>query len=587
MQAKARGCRAKSDTRLKWCTLIYSYCFPVAGAARTMLGTAGGSAATLGAAPCAIAWLFRGIAELKNRGNARFSVRVSAVEASGGGRQPLRDLLAAHAHARSFNERDTVANSEQSPGVYLRDDPVLGTQLQNHCELRVPSAERAAHYLDCALAARSDEEAHLLFTLHVYQYSVAGKGGVAGGRSRLHLVDLGRGAGQGGGTSSSQGLSLSSLGHVLLAIFNGQKHLPHREHRITQLLKECLSPITCHAAMLVHVAAGQQGQHQAYAETLATVQLASRIHRMRRRKIKFPSQSTACGPGHGLGHGLGLHGEQDMQQRGSDLEPSSSEQSADTVIYVGPADDATDGEHPPVYLPGLGEGDHRAAMGRALRGSSAEHHRPHGSPGPTRARTKQTNSPKSSPVRNASSAKSSPAKSAAGKTGAAGGAGGAEERWIDGPRVSKSRVVEARTLILKEGHAKRETWVDGPLQQKHAPGGNGLSILGNGNGPASGNYGFMDSHKKSMIRKWVENQTVHMKQMGVIQDVADDVGAALAAAAAAAAAESENDDDGLVDPKFMADGRHGRAVNGRCGRLSSGVRHRHDEEPTRPAEYRG
>lgn len=56
------------------------------------------SAATLGAAPCAVAWLFRGIAELKARGNARFSVRVSAVEAPAGGRQPLRDLLAAHAH---------------------------------------------------------------------------------------------------------------------------------------------------------------------------------------------------------------------------------------------------------------------------------------------------------------------------------------------------------------------------------------------------------------------------------------------------------------------------------------------------------
>lgn len=368
---------------------------------------------------------------------------------------------------------------------------------------------------------------------------------VAGGRSRLHLVDLGRSQ---GGSQGAQGLSLSSLGHVLLAIFNGQKHLPHREHRITQLLKECLSPITCHAAMLVH-ANGQQ----AYAETLATVQLASRIHRMRRRKIKFPGQgvNAACGPGHGVG-GFG----DDPHQRASDLEPSSSEQSADTVIYVGPADDATDGEHPPVYLPGLGEGDHRAAMGRALRGSGAEHHRPHGSPGPSRARSKQTpsNSPKSSPVRNVSSAKSSPAKSAAAAAlkaaagsgaGAAAGpgavAGGAEERWIDGPRVSKSRVVEARTLILKEGHAKRETWVDGPLQKA----GNGLTMLGNG--PASGNYGYMDSHKKSMIRKWVENQTVHMKQMGVNLDGADDI-------AALGAVESE-DDDGLVDPKFMADAR--------------------------------
>lgn len=72
--------------------------------------------------------------------------------------------------------------------MYLRDDPVLGTQLQNHCELRVPSAERAAYYLDCALAARSDDpvqESHLFFTLHVYQYSVAGKGG--GEYAALHI----------------------------------------------------------------------------------------------------------------------------------------------------------------------------------------------------------------------------------------------------------------------------------------------------------------------------------------------------------------------------------------------------------------
>ena len=36
----------------------------------------------------------------------------------------------------------------------------------------------------------------------------------------------------------------------------------------------------------------------------------------------------------------------------SDIDPSSSEQSCDTVIYLGPSiDEATDGEHPPIYLP--------------------------------------------------------------------------------------------------------------------------------------------------------------------------------------------------------------------------------------------
>lgn len=70
--------------------------------------------------------------------------------------------------------------------MYLRDDPLFGNQ-PPHCELRVPTAEKAAHYLDAAVECRAPngcrrEEAaardsHLLFTLHVYQYSVAGKGG--------------------------------------------------------------------------------------------------------------------------------------------------------------------------------------------------------------------------------------------------------------------------------------------------------------------------------------------------------------------------------------------------------------------------
>lgn len=41
-----------------------------------------------------------------------------------------------------------------SASVCLKEDPVFGTQLQNSCELRVPTAEKAAFYFDAALAAR-------------------------------------------------------------------------------------------------------------------------------------------------------------------------------------------------------------------------------------------------------------------------------------------------------------------------------------------------------------------------------------------------------------------------------------------------
>ncbi|KAJ4443523.1 hypothetical protein ANN_05195, partial [Periplaneta americana] len=402
---------------------------------------------------------------------------------------------------------------EQSPGVYLRDDPLFGTQLQNQSELRVPSAERAAFYLDAAVGGRSGDS-HLLYTLHVYQYSVAGKGhGVAGGRSRLHLIDLGsceRG-------KASGGIPLSGLGNVLLAIFNGQKHLPHRsciisyrEHKITQLLKECLSSLTCHAAMIAHVSPA--AQH--YTDTLATVQLASRIHRMRRRKIKFGGGSAGSGGSSGeeASAGAGRLQENGRSTGSSDVDPSSSEQSADTVIYVGPSDDAaTDGEHPPVYIPSLNSGDNRCAMGKALRGSGAEHRPPskgtQASPVHRPAASKSASPSKASPARTPS--KTAPHKTPAVDAGKTSVPSGSDEQWIDGPRISRSKVAEARSLLKK-----KETWVDGPLLPSTAATTTAAAGTGQGagTGSGSGSYGFMDSHKKSMIRRWVENQTVQIQR---------------------------------------------------------------------------
>ncbi|XP_050299307.1 kinesin-like protein CG14535 isoform X2 [Anthonomus grandis grandis] len=469
------------------------FCFGHAGLGKsyTMLGTPENSN-TLGIVPCAISWLFKGINEQKQKTGARFSVRVSAVEINGPTNQ-IRDLLAGYSN-----------DSEQSPGMYLRDDPLFGNQ-PPHCELRVPSAEKAAHYLDAAIDGRTpssrddSRDSHLLFTLHVYQYSVAGKGGVAGGRSRLHLIDLGnseRG-------KASGGIPLSGVGNILLAIFNGQKHLPYKEHKLTHLLKDCLSSLTCHAAMIVHVSPFAQN----YAETLTTVQLASRIHRMRRRKIKFVSTATGNGSG-------GSSGEEQTRTTGtsSEPDPSSSDLSADTVIYVGRADDATDGEHPPVYIPSLNSGDNRCSMSKALRGSSAEQRPIKSSPKLDRDMPEKSSTyrPIKTPCQ---SAKTSPAHTSTSKgspsripsikkpieTAKHSVNGASDEQWIDGPRISKSKVAEARHLVKEPCHIKkRETWIDGPMQGTAHE--------------ASQGYGYMDSHKKHMIRKWVEHQTFQIQK---------------------------------------------------------------------------
>ncbi|KAK2104850.1 Kinesin-like protein kif26a [Saguinus oedipus] len=243
---------------------IFSFGHMSLGKSYTMIGK-DSSPQSLGIMPCAISWLFRLIEERKERTGTRFSVRVSAAEVCGRD-QSLRDLLAEVA--------PSSLQDAQSPGVYLREDPVCGAQvrrptlppwggggaraalsrrrhrslcllqLQNQSELRAPTAEKAAFYLDAALAARSTSRAgcgedtrgssHMLFTLHVYQYRVekCGRGGMSGGRSRLHLIDLGSCEAVPGRAGEAPGgplcLSLSALGSVILALVNGAKHVPYR-----------------------------------------------------------------------------------------------------------------------------------------------------------------------------------------------------------------------------------------------------------------------------------------------------------------------------------------------------------------------
>lgn len=249
--------------------------------------------------------------------------------------------------------------------------------------------------------------------------------------------------------------------------------------------------------------------------------------------MKFSSNNNA-------GSG-GSSGEDASKPSSSEPDPSSSDLSADTVIYVGPLDDATDGEHPPVYIPHIYSGDNRGLLSKALRGSAAElkHksslskvmeekspvHKLHSSPKSSPLKTNQSHSnshtPKASPAHSATS-KSTPLKKAPsnpftddGKNKLAGST--SDEQWIDGPRISKSKLVEARHIIKVTQGKKRETWIDGPMKQPVSINLDAVGIVQpttlplqigvlNAQGENIG-YGYMDNHKKNMIRKWVENQT--------------------------------------------------------------------------------
>ncbi|XP_028251398.1 kinesin-like protein KIF26A isoform X2 [Parambassis ranga] len=340
------------------------------GKTYTMIGK-DSSTQSLGIVPCAISWLFKLINERKEKTGTRFSVRVSAVEIFGKDEE-LKDLL---------SEVSTGSLQEgQLPGIHLREDPICGTQLQNQSELRAPTAEKAAFFLDAAISARStsrpdaDEEerrnSHMLFTLHIYQYRMekSGKGGMSGGRSRLHLIDLGscekdpsKSRDGGGGLC----LSLNALGNVIMALANGAKHVPYRDSKLTMLLRESLGNINCRTTMIAHIS----DSPASYVDSLTTIQLASRIHRMRKKKSKYASSSSggesSCEEGRIRRpphlrpfHPRTVALDPDLPSLLSDPDySSSSEQSCDTVIYVGPGGTAisdrelSDNEGPPAFVP--------------------------------------------------------------------------------------------------------------------------------------------------------------------------------------------------------------------------------------------
>uniref|UniRef100_T1JB31 Kinesin motor domain-containing protein n=1 Tax=Strigamia maritima TaxID=126957 RepID=T1JB31_STRMM len=452
---------------------VFSYGGNKLGKTYTMIGNSE-SVQDLGIIPCAISWLFKLINEEKQKSGARFSVRVSAVEITEKSEE-LRDLLA---HLATDSEHNGM-----SPGIYLKDDPIFETQLQNQSELRAPTMEKAALYLDAAIAARNEceeeENSHFLYTLHVYQYRIdkskAERSVVSGGRSRLHLLDLGA------SDKPSNGLSLSAITNVILALFNGQKHIPFRNCRLTRVLCEVLGSVTCRAAMIAHVSPSLSS----YNDSLNTIQFASRIHRLRRRKAKH--------------FGFLFNDNDDKKENGikSSSDPdctSSSEQSCDTVIYMGSNGlslsdkDITDNEGPPSatskisllptvpeilkFKPQIRDEVKKRDVKLAIQQPKVVSE--------SRLQLAKITSLQSESVNDDVSLNDYRGKSATPAFNFCQFAT-SDECWIDGPRFSKSKL-EARLL------PQTEMWVDGPHM-----------------------YGFMDAHKREMIQRWVELQATHIQ----------------------------------------------------------------------------
>ncbi|KAH9375974.1 hypothetical protein HPB48_016569 [Haemaphysalis longicornis] len=263
-----------------------------------------------------------------------------------------------------------------------------------------------------------------------------------------------------------------------------------------------------------------------YAETLATVQLASRVHRMRRKKLKYGSPLSGAVAGGDEGVCRPFMRTQALNEEGAGIRSgssdpeytSSSEQSCDTVIYVGRHQDFTDNEGPPRV----------AAMVEAALSAPTPHNSPARSAVPARP-------PESSPVRS-SSALGTAAKTEAASSPSKGGGSGAVKRdtslssnGLEAPNRShqhptgslrkthhhRSATLAKDSGMLNEGaatrHASDELWIDGPRFSKPRFDSRTLEQLQKEqwvDGPAvAAVYGYMDDHKKSMVEQWVHEHS--------------------------------------------------------------------------------
>ncbi|XP_040570615.1 uncharacterized protein [Lepeophtheirus salmonis] len=448
------------------------FCFGHAnlGKSRTMIGSDECSK-DLGIIPTAIAWLYRAIKDRKAKSGARFSVRVSALEILSNPEE-VQDLLSSY----------ESATDGTSPGVYLANET---SHLANISELRAASPEKAAFYLDASLAARSQEEkSHFLFTIHLYQYTMDNNNYSAyghGGRSRLHLIDFG--SCDRTRSHPYSGITLSGLGNAILGIFNGQKHIPHRESKVTQILKECLGSLHCNATIIAHISS--EPSH--YSETLHTVSVSSRLHRVRRKRMKSSSRLKSRSRLH-----QGSSSSDFTTTSGTSTNVSSSDLSCDTVVYRGGGSDSsgTDNEHPPSsILYGVRSLRAHHSAPNSLKGSYDDIPRPRRRTSGSKILTNGAISPRHnlSPTPTSSSR---------------------------GPRSSHSSslllpsIPETTSKMPLNGRVPVRR--QGAIQNKNS---NSSSEEVSKAGRSSNTkYGYMDDHKASMINTWVEKQSTPVFQ---------------------------------------------------------------------------
>ncbi|CAI4222873.1 unnamed protein product [Auanema sp. JU1783] len=230
-------------------------------------------------------------------------------------------LSALHYSQRENTLTDLLSTFNPDPRrrpVRIAEDSRFGTlDIENESLIKVESSEQALFYLNSVIDHRlvEDEETyrtnHLFIFFSLYGYKTNGAE-LEGGRRRFCIADVGIGE-----RNSQKGdLTMPVIGSILLALLQGQKHLPSRENTLCQLIRCGLYSSRLSTLLCTFSTKTDDNEN--------ILQLASKLARVRRNKIHVAKPSADSGS-------------TVSASKRSELESGSEMSTVDTVIYMGPS----------------------------------------------------------------------------------------------------------------------------------------------------------------------------------------------------------------------------------------------------------
>lgn len=258
---------------------IFTYGQTGSGKTYTMLGGAGDAR---GLIPRSMEQIFSSQASLESKG-MKVSITATLLEIYN---EDIRDLLSDAPDAKKEYK--------------IKHDDEGNTRVTNLCQVEVFSAGEVEALMRQANAARAvaktnmndrSSRSHMVMRLCLDGVNEAGEP-IHGA---LNLVDLAgserlsRTGATGDRLKEAQAInkSLSSLGDVILALANKEKHVPFRNSKLTYLLKNSLGG-DCKTLMLVNVSPSLESAQ----ETICSLRFASKVNACALRRASAKSSST-------------------------------------------------------------------------------------------------------------------------------------------------------------------------------------------------------------------------------------------------------------------------------------------------------